>query len=164
MILWGYAAVWWAPSAGEYSILGLEPRMERFEIGAFDRSLKGSIRALWGHNDDAEIASTSDASLEVWSDHIGLAFLIRPRPGSDRFVDQVRTGRARGMSVRFRPVNWASRFVPTLRSTVRTIVEGTLRELSIVETPAYPQTCVIPAKSLPLFMLRRRLDYAAQGW
>lgn len=134
----GYAAVYDAPSH-PLTIRGLnggKPFVERVSRGAFDRSLAGNVSLLVGHDRRELIANSKSGLLQLRSDERGLAFEVE-LPDTQRARDVralVEAGVLAEMSFGFfvRSDRWSG--------SERTLTDVDLREVSIVELGAYPQT------------------------
>lgn len=93
----GYAAKWNVLS----QLLG--DFVEYIEPGAFANVPDGDIRLLHNHNSDFVLARTTNGSLRLWQDDIGLAFeavLSETSIGND-VLQMVREGLVTGMSFGF---------------------------------------------------------------
>jgi len=134
----GYAAVYNAPSH-VLAFPGVnkgQPFVERVAPNAFERSLGSNVQLLVGHDRRELLANTRSGLLQLRSDERGLAFEV-DLPDTQRARD-VRTlvdaGVLTEMSFGFhvRKDAW--------KGSERTLLDVDLREVSIVETGAYPQT------------------------
>jgi uncharacterized protein len=152
--LGGYAAVYDAPSH-PLTIRGLnggKPFVERVARGAFDRSLAGNVSLLVGHDRRELIANSKSGLLQLRSDDRGLAFEVE-LPDTQRARDVralVDAGVLSEMSFGFfvRSDRWSG--------SERTLTDVDLREISIVELGAYPQTAA-EARTLTPGAARLRL-------
>jgi len=152
----GYASVYDAPSH-PITVRGLnggKPFVERVARGAFDRSLSSNISLLVGHDRRELLANTRSGLLQLNSDSKGLAFEVDlPETQKARDVRAlVEAGVLREMSFGFfvRSDAW--------NGSERTLSEVDLREISIVENGAYPQTSAEARTYSPaLARLRLRL-------
>lgn len=136
--LGGYAAVYDAPSHPLVvrGLNGGKPFVERVSKGAFDRSLSQNVQLLVGHDRRELIANSRSGLLKLDSDERGLAFEVS-LPDTQRARDvraMVEAGILSEMSFGFfvRSDSW--------NGSERTLKEVDLREVSIVENGAYPQT------------------------
>jgi len=152
----GYAAVYDAPSHPLVvrNVNGGKPFTARVARGAFDRSLAGNISLLVGHDRRELLANTKSQRLKLASDTRGLAFDVE-LPDTQRAKDVyalVDSGVLSEMSFGFfvRSDAW--------KGTERTLLDVDLRELSIVETGAYPQTAA-EARTYSRALARLRLRY-----
>jgi len=154
--LTGYAAVYDAPSHPLVvrSVNGGKPFTERVARGAFDQSLRGNISLLVGHDRRELLANTKSQRLKLASDERGLAFDVQ-LPDTQRAKDVyalVDSGVLSEMSFGFvvRSDAW--------KGSERTLTQVDLREVSIVESGAYPQTSAEARTYSPaLARLRLRL-------
>jgi HK97 family phage prohead protease len=152
----GYAAVYNAPSL-PLTIRGVNggrPFTERVAPGAFDRSLAGNVSLLIGHDRRELLANTRSGLLQLRSDERGLAYEVE-LPDTQKARDVralVESGVLTEMSFGFyvRSDSW--------KGTDRTLLDVDLREVSIVENGAYPQTTAEARTHQPgLSRLRLRL-------
>lgn len=156
--LGGYAAVYNAPSL-PLTIRGLnggKPFTERVAPGAFDSSLGSNVSLLVGHDRRELIANSKSGLLQLRSDERGLAFEVQ-LPDTQRARDVralVESGVLTEMSFGFyvRSDSW--------NGSERTLSEVDLREVSIVENGAYPQTSA-EARNLSPGLARLRLRLRA---
>jgi HK97 family phage prohead protease len=165
IVLYGYARLWWELDDSKLCRFGPGgPALrEYFAPGAFGWSLTcryREIRALWNHDRAIELARTADGSLMVWEDHVGLGFYLTPRAGSERFVAEVTTGAARGMSIGGLGVADFD-YDRVGAERVRKVTSWGLTEISITPHPACSRTTVTAAESVPVWLLRRQLESAA---
>ena len=153
----GYAAVYDAPSH-PLMVRGVnngKPFVERISRGAFDRSLSQNISVLIGHDRRELLANSRSGLLQLRSDERGLAFEV-DLPDTQRARDVralVEAGVLSEMSFGFhvRKDAWDG--------SNRTLLDVDLREVSIVENGAYPQTSAearIISPSLARLRLRLR--------
>ncbi|MBS0245492.1 MAG: HK97 family phage prohead protease [Proteobacteria bacterium] len=81
-------------------------RFEIFDTGAFAPTLlsKGTVRFLDEHEESKCLGATNGFGLELWSDETGLGFklAVPDTELGDLIFDDVKMGRRRGMSVRYR--------------------------------------------------------------
>ena len=136
--LGGYAAVYDAPSLplAFPGINGGKPFTERVQRGAFDASLQNNVQLLVQHDPARLVANTKSGLLKLTSDERGLAFAVDlPDTSIARDVRAlVEAGVMREMSFGFyvRSDRWSG--------SDRLLTQVDLREVSIVEAGAYPQT------------------------
>jgi HK97 family phage prohead protease len=136
------------------SVNGGKPFTERVARGAFDQSLRGNISLLVGHDRRELLANTKSQRLKLASDERGLAFDVQ-LPDTQRAKDVyalVDSGVLSEMSFGFvvRSDAW--------KGSERTLTQVDLREVSIVESGAYPQTSAEARTYSPaLARLRLRL-------
>jgi HK97 family phage prohead protease len=138
----GYAAIWSSlsgtPKRGYY---------ERFAAGAFGGSTDfDQVKALWLHHYETVLAFNGDrragGSLTLREDGRGLAFEIEPYEDSawiDHAISDVRSGRIRGMSCGYHPLDFS---IDRLASglLVCTTTRAQLLEISPVYAPLYRAT------------------------
>lgn len=135
----GYAAVYNEPSLplAFAGINGGKPFTERVKTGAFDVSLaSNNVQLLVQHDPTRLVANSKSGLLSLKSDQRGLAFDVQlPDTTLARDVRAlVEAGVMREMSFGFyvRSDQW--------NGSDRTLTQVDLREVSIVEAGAYPQT------------------------
>lgn len=134
----GYAAVYNEPSLplAFAGMNGGKPFTERVKPGAFDTSLGQNIQLLVQHDPTRLVANTKSGLLSLTSDQRGLAFEVQlPDTTIARDVRAlVEAGVMREMSFGFfvRADQW--------NGSERLLTQVDLREVSIVEAGAYPQT------------------------
>jgi hypothetical protein len=115
---------------------------EKIRAGAFSKSLKtNNIKALWNHNSDLVLGSTSAGTLSLEEDDKGLRFemtLPDTQAGRDAHV-LVERGDVNQMSFGFliKKQEWDE---ADRSNVIRTLVEVDLREVSLTPFPAYKQT------------------------
>lgn len=152
----GYAAVYNAPSH-PLVVRGIndgKPFVERVAPGAFERSLGLNVSLLIGHDRRELLANTKSGLLSLKSDERGLAFEVE-LPDTQKARDVralVDAGVLSEMSFGFfvRSDSWSG--------SERTLRDVDLREVSIVENGAYPQTLAEARTYSPaLARLRLRL-------
>jgi hypothetical protein len=150
----GYASVYDAPShpLTIRGINGGKPFTERVARGAFDSSLGSNISLLVGHDSRDLLANTKSGLLQLRSDQHGLAFEVT-LPDTQRAKDVrqlVDAGVLSEMSFGFQVIadSWVG--------NTRTLSQVALREVSIVENGAYPQTSA-EARTLQSGLARLRL-------
>jgi len=150
----GYASVYDAPShpLTFRGINGGKPFTERVARGAFDSSLGNNISLLVGHDSRDLLANTKSGLLQLRSDQHGLAFEVT-LPDTQRAKDVrslVDAGVFSEMSFGFQVIadSWVG--------NTRTLSQVALREISLVETGAYPQTSA-EARTLQSGIARLRL-------
>ena len=150
----GYASVYDAPShpLTFRGINGGKPFTERVARGAFDSSLGSNISLLVGHDSRDLLANTKSGLLQLRSDQHGLAFEVT-LPDTQRAKDVrqlVDAGVLSEMSFGFQVIadSWVG--------NTRTLSQVALREVSIVENGAYPQTSA-EARTLQSGLARLRL-------
>jgi HK97 family phage prohead protease len=134
----GYAVVY---NALSHDLGGFR---EVIRPGTFTRSLTDNpdVRALVEHNDLMLVGRTTAGTLKITEDERGLAIeLTAPNTTVGRdLVENVRLKNYSGMSFRFNTVkdNWNR----SADGVVRELTDVDLIEVSVVSTPAYPDTSV----------------------
>jgi HK97 family phage major capsid protein/HK97 family phage prohead protease len=110
--------------------------------GAFAQSIAGGdIRALWSHDHGIVLGRTKAGTLKIAEDKKGLRVEIMPPQSAAGYVESIRRGDVDGMSFGFMvdTDDWTRAQDGT---TVRTVTEGRLVEVSPVAFPAYPASSV----------------------
>ena len=108
---------------------------EQIAPGAFKQSLLGDVRALWNHDTGQVLGRTKAGTLQIEEDGKGLRVRITPPASASGLVESMRRGDVDQMSFGF-TVNkdeWAK----TAGGPVRTLLDVSLREVSVVPFPAY---------------------------
>jgi len=152
--LYGYAAIFNSDTTiGDYFI-------ERISKGAFDKAIKGDVRALVDHDSGRVIGRTTSGTLKLATDDKGLAVEIDPPDTVDGrdLMTLVDRGDISGMSFGFRVLK--QEWDETGDLPVRTILDVELFEVSAVAFPAYEDT-EIDARSIDA--ARAVLDDARKG-
>ena len=142
----GYAVKWGQPSS---PIGGMFE--ERFERGAFAESLRNDKqKALWAHDMGRVLASTTNNTLRMVEDGVGLRFeadLPDNTWGNDAYIS-IKRGDIEGVSFGFRAPKegniWDDSDPKIIR---RTVIKARLFEISPEPFPAYPQS-EVQARSL----------------
>jgi len=135
----GYAVKWneWSnPIAGMFQ--------ERFDKGAFSESLRSdSQKSLWCHDRSKVLASTSNGTLRIAEDEIGLRFeadLPDTSWGNDAYIS-IKRRDVDGVSFGFRSAPktdiWDDKDPKMIKRTVKS---AKIFEISPETFPAYPQT------------------------
>jgi uncharacterized protein len=136
----GYAARWNSPS------VDLGGFIEIIKPGAFAKSLVDfpDVLALVEHDTAKPLARTLNKSLTLVEDDQGLRAEIIPADTSyARDVRElVRAGTVRGMSFRFMPFPGGAHLDTSKHPALRTLTSVRLSEVSIVLSPAYPETSI----------------------
>lgn len=119
--------------------------IERIAPGAFSRSVseaesgKAMIHALWSHDPAIPLGSIRGGKLRLAEDGTGLAFTLSPKRLTPAQLDAVRDGDMRmSFGFRTRKDSWEKRE----GKNVRTLIDVDLFEVSLVASPAYPDTTV----------------------
>lgn len=142
-IIRGYAAVFDQLSVPLYGF------REKIQKGAFAESLsKNNIKALWNHNSDFPLGSTSGGTLRLEEDERGLSFELELPNNS--------WGHDAGISIQRKDVDGVSFGFSVKKdswdntdpnNSIRTLEDVDLIEISPTPFPAYPATNV-SARSL----------------
>src|SRR5262245_11141490 len=120
---------------------------EKIAPEAMDRTLRDGIdlRALVDHDSARILGRMTAGTLRIAKDATGLGVEIDPpntTAGQD-IVESIRRRDVTGMSFAFRAVNEADSWWDfSVSPPVRTVRDMTVREVSVVTFPAYPQTAV----------------------
>lgn len=113
--------------------------------GAFLKSLKRDIVALWSHNTDIVLGRMSNDTLKLEEDENGLRFELGLGQDvwSQYAFEKIQRKDVRGMSFGFRiPNNGFEWLLDDAKKRVRRLVEVDLHEVSPTVFPAYPATSV----------------------
>ncbi|USK85721.1 HK97 family phage prohead protease [Peribacillus asahii] len=117
---------------------------EKIRKGAFQKSLEtNTVKALWNHDTNLVLGSSKNGTLKLWEDDRGLRFELEPPNttwGKDA-MESIRRGDVDGVSFGFE-VEKEEWDTTDPNSTIRTLVEVQLHEISPTPFPAYPQTSV----------------------
>ena len=132
----GYAAVF------EQLSQDLGGFREKIARGAFAKSLRGDVRGLLNHNSDFVLARTTNRTLRLSEDRVGLAFEMEPLESviGEHVLAAVERRDISEMSFAFRTI--ADRWIIENGETTRTLLEVELFDVSPVAFAAYPQTDV----------------------
>ena len=150
--LYGFAAKYEVDSR-PLLIRGVQT-VERIAVGAFRDSLARDSQSLyWQHQSMMPLASTSSGTLVLRDSHEGLAYeatLPDTQLARDA-VALVRAGVVSQMSFGFIVEDEDA----TMPHGVRRVTRASLREISLVEQAAYPQTIAAARSHTPLTRLDR---------
>lgn len=120
--------------------------VEQIAKGAFDQALRDNkIKALWSHDTSRVLGSTTNNTLRLVSDDVGLRFevdLPNTTVGDDAW-ETIKRGDVDGVSFGFiaRKDKWSKEAREGKRPLYRrTILDADLREISPVAFPAYPDS------------------------
>jgi uncharacterized protein len=137
----GYAAVWNSLSEDLGGI------RELIAPGAFTRSLQEypDVLALVEHDTHKVLGRTKNGTLRIVEDERGLRVEIDPADTSYArdLMALVKRGDVAGMSFRFRPFPGGFDVDMGQSPPVRTLRSVRLKEVSVVVSPAYPDTSVL---------------------
>jgi len=115
---------------------------EKIDKGAFSKSIKGDVRALWNHNPDYVLGRTRSGTLALGEDDNGLK--IEVDPPDTQWARDLMTSISRGdvtqMSFGFRTVTDA--WEEKEGANIRTLKDLELIDISPVTFPAYTDTTV----------------------
>lgn len=117
---------------------------EKIAYGAFGDSIKKDVRALWSHNPDYVLGRTTNNTLTLREDNVGLAFelsLPNTQLGRDALTS-IRRKDITGMSFGFFVLEDSWQRGKGGEPHVRTLLKVDLFEVSPVAFPAYPATQV----------------------
>jgi HK97 family phage prohead protease len=122
---------------------GGRPYRERFEFGAFARSIaeRGAKVRLFTQHDTRRLPVGRVTELVERSDGLHVAFALPATRDADDALELVRSGTVDGFSVGFVPVKDRRDGDVTVR------LEASLREVSLVHSPAYPGALVAGVRS-----------------
>jgi uncharacterized protein len=136
----GYAAVFNSLSAD------LGGFKERLVKGAFRGSVANGIdvRALVDHDSSKLLGRTSNGTLRIAEDEVGLRVEIDmpPTTYANDVLALVQRRDVKGMSFGFRVPNGGQRFVKEGGQTIREITSADLKEVTVTSRPAYDATSV----------------------
>lgn len=120
---------------------------EIIKPSAFSKSLaERNILALHQHDSNQLLASTQAKTLRLEERSDGIYFEMDLLPSRQELYDLVQRGDITGMSFGF--TSDKERFTRNGDTDVREVEQGTLYEVSVVHTPAYPTSQVVAKRSL----------------
>lgn len=137
---------------------GLGPYRERFAPGAFARSVaeRGHKVRLFALHDTRAMPIGRASELREGADGLYVAFAVPRTRDGDEALELVASGTVDGFSVGFQSIRHRKEADGTV-----TRVEASLREISLVHSPAYDDARVSGVRSAPaaphLALARRRL-------
>ena len=142
-----------APRIAGYSVPYNVPTIfggvrEVVDPGALD--VAGPIRLLAGHHDGPTLARTTDGTLRVWSDCVGLAFeaeLADNTTFARQVYSLIQRGEIAGCSISM--CITGKRETTSRGARYRRIVGAKVYHIAVVEEPAYLCTGVWPADAAP---------------
>lgn len=125
---------------------GKESFIEKIKQGAFAKSLRRrkDVRVLLNHNEDRELANTTDGTASLKEDAVGLWCRTKIKDGE--VVELAREGKLAGWSFGFLPLNEREDWTADDKVRHRDILDLDLREVSILDDtkiPAYPANCIM---------------------
>lgn len=115
---------------------------EKIRAGAFAASLTDDVRGLWNHNPDYVLGRSTNGTLRLNEDELGLRIEIEPPATqlAQHFMANIERGDVNQMSFLFRALD--EEWDEIDGELVRTLTKVKLYEVSPVTFPAYPQTSV----------------------
>lgn len=129
---------------------------EQWDAGAVRDDIQDTdVFAFWSHDSSIPLARTTNGSLELRKDDVGLAVEFTLPATRQQEAEAIRTGLVDKMSVGFyvKRQRWEEREdLPDLR----TILEAELLEVSPVALPANPNTDLSPREQKHLVEARRQ--------
>jgi hypothetical protein len=139
---------------------------ERIQAGAFARSIRegADVRCLWNHNAELVLGRTTNGSLRLAEDNVGLHIECEPPAtnlGKDS-VETVRRGDVNQMSFGFWTPDGGVRWDTEGDKLIRTLVDLDLGEVSPCTFPQYPETQV-EARSMRRTFAAAGLDFDGIG-
>jgi HK97 family phage prohead protease len=137
----GYAIVFRALS------LDLGGFREMIAPEAVERTIREGtdVRALFNHNvDEKPLGRVKAGTLALSTDRRGLRIEIDPPSWASGIVESIKRGDLDGMSFAFKALH--DEWDLTATPPIRTVTDMEIREVSIVNFPAYPQTSVAVAQ------------------
>lgn len=144
---------------------GLGPYQERFEYGAFARSIaeRGHKVKLIANHDVRRFPVGRATSLEERPDGLHVAFAVAATRDGDDVLELVRSQTVDAFSVGFSPRRERRDGDVTVRTEVA------LREVSLTAFPAYEGAAIAGVRSahptaLSVDVARRRLDLTLRNW
>lgn len=137
---------------------------ERFEYGAFSRSIKerGHKVKLLTQHDRQKLAVGKAVELREESDGLYSSFEVAATRDGDELLELVRTGIVDSFSIGFEPVR-DRRQRDSARGDLVTRLEAKLHEVSAVNFPAYQDALIAgvrsQSRSIPRAVAERRLRF-----
>ena len=127
--------------------------IEVIEPGAFDGVLVEvmPVECRYNHSPQMVLGDLADERLNIWTDDVGLAYSVRPRPGFGWLLDAVRRGDVESSSFCFNMIGGEQRWgINEQGSLLREIVSvGQLRDVACVDDPAYPAASDVQVRMNP---------------
>lgn len=106
--------------------------------GAFSKTLREDVRALWNHDPNHILGRTASGTLELAEDAKGLRVRVTPPESAGWIMESMRRGDVDQMSFGFRTVS--DKWEMKNGEPLRTLLEVRLFDVSVVTFPAYPET------------------------
>lgn len=135
--IYGYAIVYNSASAdlgGYVEVIARDAFTEDLATGK-------KIVALYEHESQNVLGDTESGTLKLTPDDKGIAFELElPDTDFGQYIyDQVKAGTLDGMSFAFRAsiVQW------DLQKSVKTVIKGTMTEITVTSSPAYEATVAL---------------------
>lgn len=130
---------------------------EIIKPGAFSESVRNrNILALNQHDNNQLLASTKAKTLRLEERNDGIFFEMDLLPQRQELYDLVNRGDISGMSFGF--TSDKERFTRSGDTDIREVENGTLYEISVVHSPAYPTSQVVAKRSLEEYEEFRKLE------
>lgn len=132
---------------------------EKIAPGAFKKSMRGDVRALWNHDSSQVLGRTKSKTLRLEEDDKGLAIEIDP-PDTQTARDLmhlIERGDVDQMSFGFRMIK--DKWETEGGKDLRTLIEVQLLDVSPVTFPAYPKT-EVAVRGLEAWRRERGLEEA----
>lgn len=123
---------------------------EIIKPGAFSESIRNrNILALNQHDSNQLLASTKAKTLKLEERNDGIFFEMDLLPQREELYELVKRGDIGGMSFGF--TSDKERFTRSGDTDIREVEKGTLYEISVVHSPAYPTSQVVAKRSLEVY-------------
>jgi len=123
---------------------------EIIKPGAFSESIRNrNILALNQHDNNQLLASTKAKTLKLEERNDGIFFEMDLLPQREELYELVKRGDIGGMSFGF--TSDKERFTRSGGTDIREVEKGTLYEISVVHSPAYPTSQVVAKRSLEVY-------------
>ncbi|EAU5206353.1 HK97 family phage prohead protease, partial [Salmonella enterica subsp. enterica serovar Oranienburg] len=123
---------------------------EIIKPGAFSESIRNrNILALNQHDNNQLLASTKAKTLKLEERNDGIFFEMDLLPQREELYELVKRGDISGMSFGF--TSDKERFTRSGDTDIREVEKGTLYEISVVHSPAYPTSQVVAKRSLEVY-------------
>lgn len=123
---------------------------EIIKPGAFSESIRNrNILALNQHDSNQLLASTKAQTLRLEERNDGIFFEMDLLPQRQELYDLVKRGDVSGMSFGF--TSDKEKFTRSGETDIREVEKGTLYEISVVHSPAYPTSQVVAKRSLEVY-------------